>query len=320
MKLYRIEDMKGGWFVGNFEPTIFKTKECEVSYKVHKKGEIWDIHYHDVCTEINLLIRGEMIMQNKTLKPGDIFVLEPFEIADPTFLEDCEIICVKVPSINDKISVIKKEITQVKESTQRTEMDFRELIKPKGCTFIQIGSNDGIKNENCGFREEVLEHEHNVIMIEPIPSFFNQLKLNYKNSKSHIQFENCAITESNQEKSIYLNDEESSFCVIKDRDPNNFLKVKCKTIHDIIKEYNITHIDGLFIDAEGYEYLILKNLFEKKNIPNINFIRYEFVLSENINGLDELLVNNGFRIFKDSTEGGDKIAVNNKLIQKLKII
>jgi len=108
MILDRIENMKGGWFIGDFDPTIFKTKEFEVSYKVHKKGEFWDIHYHDVCKEINLLIRGKMIMQNVHLKPGDIFVLEPFEIADPNFLEDCEIICVKVPSSNDKISVIKK--------------------------------------------------------------------------------------------------------------------------------------------------------------------------------------------------------------------
>jgi mannose-6-phosphate isomerase-like protein (cupin superfamily) len=108
MKLYKIEDMKGGWFVGNFEPTILKTEDFEISYKTHKKGEEWDIHYHDTVKEINLLIRGELIIQNKHLKGGDIFVLEPFEIADPVFLEDCEIVCVKTPSKNDKISIIKK--------------------------------------------------------------------------------------------------------------------------------------------------------------------------------------------------------------------
>ena len=109
MKLYRIEDMKGGWFVGDFEPTIFKTKNFEISYKVHKKNEFWDIHYHDTALEINLLVRGEMTIQNKTLKAGDIFVLEPFEIADPIFVEECEVVCVKVPSKNDKISIIKKK-------------------------------------------------------------------------------------------------------------------------------------------------------------------------------------------------------------------
>ncbi len=100
--------MVGGWFVGNFEPTAYKTKDFEVSYKLHPKGQEWDVHYHTDVTEINYVIRGKMILQGKTLKTGDIFILEPYEIADPNFIEDTEIICVKTPSINDKISVIQK--------------------------------------------------------------------------------------------------------------------------------------------------------------------------------------------------------------------
>jgi hypothetical protein len=45
-----------------------------------------------------------MTLQNKLLASGDIFILQPFEIADPTFHTDCEIICVKTPSANDKVS------------------------------------------------------------------------------------------------------------------------------------------------------------------------------------------------------------------------
>lgn len=105
MKIRRIDEMVGGWFVGNFEPTAYKTNQFEVSYKIHPKGQKWDTHYHTHVTEINYLIRGRMILQNTELKTGDIFTLEPFEIADPQFLEDTEIICVKTPSLNDKISV-----------------------------------------------------------------------------------------------------------------------------------------------------------------------------------------------------------------------
>ena len=109
MKLGRIENMVGGWFIGNFEPTAFKTTDYEVSYKVHKKGEIWDIHYHKKAKEINLLIHGRMIIQGKELISGDIFTFDTYEIADPEFLEECEIICVKTTSdTNDKISVILK--------------------------------------------------------------------------------------------------------------------------------------------------------------------------------------------------------------------
>ena len=107
MKLSRIEDFVGGWFVGDFEPTAYRTHQFEVSYKCHPKGQDWEIHYHDVVTEINLVIRGKLKIQGKILINGDIFILEPYEIADPEFLEDTEILCVKSPSKNDKISVVK---------------------------------------------------------------------------------------------------------------------------------------------------------------------------------------------------------------------
>lgn len=105
MKQYRFEDMIGGWFVGDFEPTAYRTQQLEVSYKRHNKHEDYCPHYHHTVTEINLIIRGKLLIQGKELSDGDIFILEPYEIADPVFLEDCEIICVKTPSLNDKINI-----------------------------------------------------------------------------------------------------------------------------------------------------------------------------------------------------------------------
>lgn len=110
MNLYKLEEMVGGWFVGNFSPTAFTTEDVEVSYKKHPKGEIWDLHYHEHVTEVNLLVRGEMILQGKKLVSGDIFILEPYEIADPKFLDDCEIVCVKLPGIaKDKVVLNRKD-------------------------------------------------------------------------------------------------------------------------------------------------------------------------------------------------------------------
>lgn len=105
MKILDIKDMKGGWFVGNFSPTAFKTEDFEVCYKVHKKDEVWDYHYHKKSYEINLLVKGEMRLQDTTLKAGDIFIMSPYEIADPEFLQDCELVVVKTPSSkNDKFA------------------------------------------------------------------------------------------------------------------------------------------------------------------------------------------------------------------------
>ena len=106
MKINKLSKMKGGWFIGNFTPNAFKTKKFEVSYKIHKKGEKWDKHYHKKSKEINLIIKGKMKIRNKILQKGDIFTLNKFEIADPVFYKSTHVICVKIPSSkNDKFIV-----------------------------------------------------------------------------------------------------------------------------------------------------------------------------------------------------------------------
>jgi hypothetical protein len=109
MRLSKLNDTIGGWFVGNFEKAAFQTDACEVSYKYHAKGEVWPVHYQEKIIEVNLMVRGKMKMHDKILVEGDIFILYPYEIADPEFLEDCEVVCVKVPGItNDKVVVVKQ--------------------------------------------------------------------------------------------------------------------------------------------------------------------------------------------------------------------
>ncbi len=106
MDILKMENMKGGWFIGNFEQTAFKTDQFEVCYKHHVKGEKWDTHYHKEGTEINYLVSGKMIIQNKELNTGDIFILHPFEIANPDFIEDCVVLIIKTPSILDDKFII----------------------------------------------------------------------------------------------------------------------------------------------------------------------------------------------------------------------
>jgi len=42
-----------------------------------------------------------MIINNEIIEQGDIFVFENSVMAAPIFLEDCELIVVKVPSVTD---------------------------------------------------------------------------------------------------------------------------------------------------------------------------------------------------------------------------
>lgn len=106
MKTGNVSTTVGGWYIGNFENAIYKTNGFEASYKKHKKGEKYGWHYHQYLDEINLVVSGKIKIQGQVFSVGDIFILEPYDIADPEFIEDCEIICIKSPNItNDKVDV-----------------------------------------------------------------------------------------------------------------------------------------------------------------------------------------------------------------------
>ena len=112
MKIYKIDEMVRGWFIGDFEPSVLRTKDFEVGVLEHKKGEHWPAHYHEFSNEYNLLLKGKMTIQETELVQGDIFVIEKNEIANPFFLEDCTVLVVKTPSIpGDKI--IKEKTNEV---------------------------------------------------------------------------------------------------------------------------------------------------------------------------------------------------------------
>lgn len=98
MNVYSLSDFTRGWIIGNFEPSLLKTDKFEVAIMHHKKGEEWSCHYH-TATEYNYLAEGKMLMHGITLNKGDVFVIHPYEIADPIFLEDCVVVVVKTPSI-----------------------------------------------------------------------------------------------------------------------------------------------------------------------------------------------------------------------------
>jgi quercetin dioxygenase-like cupin family protein len=108
MKVFSYKDMKGGWFIGDFEPSALRTKEFEVGYAKHKKNDPWDKHYHKIANEITLVIKGKVKIDNTIFSKGDIFLIEPNEVVDPEFLEDVEFMIIKTPSdVNDKY-IIKK--------------------------------------------------------------------------------------------------------------------------------------------------------------------------------------------------------------------
>jgi quercetin dioxygenase-like cupin family protein len=99
MKVHKHEDMIKGWFVGDFEPTAFSTKESEVALQKYKEGDIEQRHVHKVATELTLIVSGKVLMNGVEYGEGDVIVIEPGEATDFKALTDVTNVVVKVPSV-----------------------------------------------------------------------------------------------------------------------------------------------------------------------------------------------------------------------------
>lgn len=96
-----LSNMTKGWFIGNFEPSLFKTNDVEVAVKNYKAGDHEDKHYHKIATEYTVIIDGEVEMNGVSYKAGDIIVMEPGEATDFTAVTDSTNVVVKIPGANN---------------------------------------------------------------------------------------------------------------------------------------------------------------------------------------------------------------------------
>lgn len=101
MKVFNLEDMTKGWFVGNFAPTVLSTTQVEVAVKKYKAGEYEPAHHHKIATEITVIIDGEVKMNGVIYSAGTILVIEPNSSTDFLALTDVTTTVVKYPGAND---------------------------------------------------------------------------------------------------------------------------------------------------------------------------------------------------------------------------
>ena len=101
IKRFRLEDMVNGWFIGNFDPSLYKTNDVEVGVKKYSIGDIEKLHYHKIATEFTVIISGEVVMNNEKYVSGDILVIEPGVSTDFLAVSNVTTLVVKIPGAND---------------------------------------------------------------------------------------------------------------------------------------------------------------------------------------------------------------------------
>lgn len=114
MKTSKLKDMFKGWFIGNFEPSLYKTNDVEVAIKEYKSGDYEERHHHKIATEYTAVVSGKVRMNGIEYGAGDIIVMEPGEATDFECLEDGTVnVVVKIPGANsDKYIGVCCELAQ----------------------------------------------------------------------------------------------------------------------------------------------------------------------------------------------------------------
>ena len=103
MKKYSLKDFIGGWFIGNFNPSLLKTNDVEVAVKHYKPGDHDQEHFHKIGTEYTVVVKGKVKMAGNEYSEGDILTILPMESTDFLALTEAVTVVVKIPGAsNDK--------------------------------------------------------------------------------------------------------------------------------------------------------------------------------------------------------------------------
>ena len=103
MKKNNLTEFIGGWFIGNFSPSLLKTNDVEVAVKHYNKGDYDQKHFHKLGTEYTVIVRGKVRMSGIEYNEGDVLTILPMESTDFEALTEATTVVIKIPGAsNDK--------------------------------------------------------------------------------------------------------------------------------------------------------------------------------------------------------------------------
>ena len=161
-------------------------------------------------------------------------------------------------------------------------------------SLVQIGANDGKRFDSLN--SFIKKYEVKSLLVEPIKEHFEDLKKNY-NNMSNIYFENSLITVNNEISYLYkvneksLNKYDEHIKGISSFNYNHLVKhgVKKKdiikqiassiTMSELLIKHQFKNFDLLFIDAEGYDGIIINDFLVSNTLRP--YIIFEYIHIDN---------------------------------------
>jgi FkbM family methyltransferase len=182
---------------------------------------------------------------------------------------------------------IRKAPFRKYESAPIFDLALHYLIVTRGdsLTLVQVGANAG--RDDDPIRPYLLNHPWRGLLIEPQPEVFEKLKANYAGLEDRLSFENVAISSNPEPLKLYRlpsgatpSDSIVSFdpkIIAKQSGvkPENMVAISVPTarLDDILLKHQLTQLDVLLLDTEGYDWDVLQTLDLTSTRPLL--IRFE---------------------------------------------
>lgn len=187
--------------------------------------------------------------------------------------------------------------------------------------FVQIGSNDGKSGDPI--YQYILKHNWRGILVEPVRYLFERLKKNYHSKKEFLIFENVAIASSTGSAIFYYLRENNDglrgfYSQIGSFDLDTVMSHKTAipniedyivkeeiaaiTFNHLLSKNKINKVDLVHIDAEGYDYEIIKTIDFQKTRPDIILFESKHLVNEDYKQCVKLLKKNGYVAYKNNID------------------
>ncbi len=180
---------------------------------------------------------------------------------------------------NQMMAIIRSSLNDGIEMESNGEQWLLDVIAPSARCFFDVGANVGNWTQaflNARDNEQVLG-----MLFEPAPGTYRILSKSMSGliDKRVLKIYEKAVSDELGEISFYEEQgygETSSF--VKEHSGNNanLVTVKTTTIDTVVAEENITYIDMLKIDAEGYDLHVLKGALNSIKSGLIGTIQFEY--------------------------------------------
>ena len=157
---------------------------------------------------------------------------------------------------------------------------------------IELGGFTGVWSKKI-----IDKFNPNLIIVEPIQQFVNELKHNFGNNPK-VNIEKVAISTSNKTINLYVKGCATSETNVVSK---KVVSVKSYDINYFISKYNLSKIDLIQVNIECEEYPLIINWIETGFLKNVKYLQVQFHTfcenyEEKYKQIFEGLKKNGFEI------------------------